>query len=170
MSLTTEEKPRDLKKLARRVTTGEMIERGFSAFESAGLDREQVEDIAQDVGLEGEDMAFSVATAPSCRGSHEHSRSQQEPPAETMLSAIDLKIDEIRQLVLEQRDSSLRKDWYSVTEVARLTGYQPYTIRQCCNTGRIGDDWKAKDLRTGKWRISVDAVRSIQNHGLPPAS
>jgi hypothetical protein len=166
----TQAKLNQLKELARRVTKGEQIERGFAALESTGLDRVQIEDIARDIGLAGEDMALSVATAPFCRGSHEHSGSQREVATEGMLSEIDIKIDEIRQLVLEQRDSSLRKDWYSVTEVARLTGYRPYTIRQCCNTGRFGDDWKTKDLRTGKWRISVDAVRSIQNHGLPPAS
>jgi hypothetical protein len=166
----TQAKLKRLKKLARRVTKNEQIESGFAALEATGLDREQIEDIARGMGLEGEDMAFSVATARPFRGSNEHRESQRKPAAETMLSAIDLKIDEIRQLVLEQRDSSLQKDWYSVTEVARLTGYKPYTIRQCCNTGRIGDDWKAKDLRTGKWRISVDAVRSIQNHGLPPAN
>lgn len=63
MGLTTEEKLKDLKKLAHRVTTEEQIEAGFAALESTGLDRDQIEDIARDIGLEGEDMALSVATA-----------------------------------------------------------------------------------------------------------
>jgi hypothetical protein len=166
----TQAKLNRIKKRARRVTNDEQIESGFAALESTGLDREQIEDIARGIGLDGESFAHSVATALPFRGSHGHRESQPNPVSDKTLSAIDSKIDEIRRLVLEQQDSSLRKDWYSVTEVARLTGYKPYTIRQCCNIGRIGDDWKAKDLRTGKWRISVDAVRSIQNHGLPPAS
>lgn len=170
MGLTTEEKLNDLKKLTRRVTNEEMIERGFAAFEAAGLDRQQIEDIARDIGLEGGSVALSVATALPYRGSHMPRPDQRAEDNDRLLRAINDKIEEVRHVVLEQRDSSLRKDWYSVGEVARLTGYRPYTIRQCCNTGRIGDDWKVKDLRTGKWRISRDAVLWIQNHGLPPAS
>lgn len=68
MGLTTAEKLNDLKKLARRATTEEMVERGFTAFEAAGLDREQVEDIARDIGLEGESFALSVAVAFRFRG------------------------------------------------------------------------------------------------------
>jgi hypothetical protein len=57
-----------------------------------------------------------------------------------------------------------------VTEAAKLTKHQPYTIRQACNLGRIQDDWRKKDLRTGKWRIHRDGITWIQNHGLPPVS
>jgi Helix-turn-helix domain len=64
----TQAKLKRLKKRCRRITQDEQIESGFAALEATGLDREQIEDIARGIGLEGEDMALSVATARPFRG------------------------------------------------------------------------------------------------------
>ena len=64
MEKTTEQRFNALKKLARRVTPEEQIKRGFVALEATGLDREQIEDIAQSIGLDVESFAFGVAVPP----------------------------------------------------------------------------------------------------------
>lgn len=155
------------KKRATRVIIPwqDLKEQGFAALYSAGLNADDIETLASDSGIPSEDIAASIAASLL----HHSSASRTPVNHAPALNVIDAKLDEIRQVLLEQRDYRLHKEWYSVSETARLTGYQPYTIRQCCNLGRIRDDWKAKDIRTGKWRLSVEAVRWIQNHGLPPA-
>ena len=87
------------------------------------------------------------------------------------LQDIDLtNLSAIRELLEEKQASDLTKEWYTVDEAAKLTKLRPYTIRQACNLGRIQDDWRKKDSRTGKWRIHRDAITWIRNHGLPPVS
>lgn len=43
-----------LRRIARRVTNEELIERGFAALEATGLDRDQIESIARAFFLIGE--------------------------------------------------------------------------------------------------------------------
>jgi len=157
-------------KNARRITKQEQVERGFGALEAAGLDEDQIEDIARYIGLDGEDLAFSVATALPYREPRSRAQSPQNVVMTMDLRSIEAKLDWIGELVLEQRDTKLQKEWYSVDEAARLTGFRPYTIRQCCNTERIRDEWRNKHYRTGVWRIHREAIDWIRNHGLPPVN
>ena len=99
MELTTKEKLADLKKLARRVTTEEQIECGFATLEAAGLDREQIEDIARDIGLDVESFAYSVAMPPfrygteqlhdTKRGSHSSAKKIERSPWCDVESVVD---------------------------------------------------------------------------------
>jgi len=63
MNETMSSQLKRLKKLCRRVTREELIEGGIAALQATGLDEDQIEDIAQDIGLDGETFAYSVATA-----------------------------------------------------------------------------------------------------------
>jgi hypothetical protein len=158
------------RKRGRRVTRQELVDRGFAALENAGLEPDAIKRLADDTGIPVEDIAHDLATSLGFRAPLRHAPSHDDEVTKADIKNLKEKMDEIRELLVQQRDECLRKDWYSVDEVARLTGFRPYTIRQCCNTGRIEDDLKVKDLRTGKWRIKADAVQSIQNFGLPPSS
>ena len=168
MPTTTSQKLERIRKVARRLTTEELIEQGFAALEAAGLDRERVEDIARDLGLEGDDMALSVASARPCHHASDDSGRHDHSGLRATLAAIDGKIEEMRHTLLEQRTSQLDKEWYTIAETSAATGFKPFTLRQCCNLGRIPEQWTNKHHRTGEWRIHRDAIEQIRNRGLPP--
>jgi hypothetical protein len=87
-----------------------------------------------------------------------------------LLSFNSTELSAIRELLEEKQASNLTKEWYTVAEAAKLTKLSQYTMRQACNHGRIEDDWKKKDIRTGKWRVHREAIAWIQNHGLSSIS
>jgi len=141
-----------------------------STRKALSREKDQIEDIAQDIDTDEEGLAYSVATALPYSGSPSRADSQQNVITKVDLGSIEAKLDVIRDLVLEQRDTKLQKEWYTVDEAACLTGFQPYTIRQCCNTGRIRNEWRDKHYRRGVWRIHREAIEWIRNHGLPPVN
>ena len=164
----------ELAKKAHRVTQAEQearIQEIVAALEDAGATGGSVklEDIASS-------LYFSGFTSLMPRKSPTFDEEDKRRLAEMWqiigrLSDLDpTELSAIRELLEERQASSLTKDWYTVDEVAKLTKLRPYTIRQACNFGRIQDDWKKKDVRTGKWRIHRDAIVQIQNEGLPPVS
>jgi excisionase family DNA binding protein len=75
-------------------------------------------------------------------------------------------VDQLAGLVSKLLDRETMKEWYTVKEAAELTGFKEYTLRQCCNLGRIREEWRQKD-RGERWRIHRDAVEDIRNNGLP---
>jgi hypothetical protein len=170
MQTTTLQKLERIKKIARRVTSEELIEEGFAALEAAGLDRERVEDAARELGLEGDDMALSVASARPSHYVANHSGCSDVGGIQATLAAMDGKIEEIRRTLLKQRTIQLDKEWYTIAEAAAATEFKPYTLRQCCNLGRIREEWTSKHHRTGEWRIRREAIEQIRNHGLPPVT
>lgn len=122
-------------KMARKITWQEMVDRGFAALEDAGLERGDIQRLADDVGVTGEDIAYSLSPSlgfGACMGEGSTRNHGILPNA---LDTINSKIEEIRDLLVQQRDSQLQKEWYTVVEAASLTGFKPYTIRQCCNLG-----------------------------------
>lgn len=157
------------KRRGRRVIfpNREMVEQGFAALQDMGVEPGQIHSFSSDTGIPVGDIACFFAPVPAAFAPH--SEEPEEASSSDCLKGIEAKIDDIHRLLLDQHSAGLHKEWYSVTEAANLTGFKPYTIRQCCNLGRMQDTWTTKDVRTGKWRISVEAVRWIQNHGLPPA-
>ena len=180
-----------LRRLPKRISGCDFVQQGFTALQNAGFDESRIEQIARMVNLDREDLAYSIGSAlpspgvvrgqirqDSNNGFDEMDRrllteirrilNEEGKAGGSTLGGIYESLREIRQLLVEQQASQLAKEWYAVDEVAKLTGYKPYTIRQCCNTGRISEEWTNKHHRTGEWRIHRDAVDSIQNHGLPP--
>ncbi len=79
------------------------------------------------------------------------------------LAAMESSIAEMHKLLKSQQAGSVEKDWYSVDEVAKLTEFSEWTIRNACNKGRIAAE-KGPD---GHWRIARRELAKIQNHGLP---
>ena len=82
------------------------------------------------------------------------------------IKGMEHQISEIRDLLKRQvrlAGATDRKS-YTVDEVAELTEYKPWTLRQACNKGRIrgqkGDD--------GRWRVPREEVARLQECGLPP--
>ena len=86
--------------------------------------------------------------------------------------------DELREVLrsfesgLQSIDSRLRviesrltpQQAYPVEDVAQMTGYAVWTLRQACNQGRIPGAYKASDR---SWRIPHASLEGIQGHGLP---
>ena len=92
---------------------------------------------------------------------------EEQKSIHELLESLSMEMREIRNALDNERCGRIVKEWYTVKEAASLTGFKEYTIRQACNTGRFLEDWKKKDIRTGRWRITHEAITSIQNHGLP---
>jgi len=159
-----------LRRISQKVTTDELVERGFAALEATGLNGDEIERIARSVGLDGEDMALSVASALPTRTSSRNSSHLGDGAIRAQLAAMDGKLDEIRHSLVEQRANQLEKEWYTIAEAADATGFTPYTLRQRCNLGVIPEKWREKHYRTGVWRIRREAIDHIRNHGLPPVT
>lgn len=63
MDATKEDPLERAKRLARRITPDEQIERGLRVLEGAGFDRDRIDEAAGMVGLTAEDLAISISTA-----------------------------------------------------------------------------------------------------------
>jgi len=79
--------------------------------------------------------------------------------------AILQELAEIRQLVKQRvlADDLPNRSFYWVCEVAEITDYKKWTLRQACNTGRI----RAEKATNGQWRIPREQVEEILEKGLP---
>lgn len=51
------------KRMARRITWQEMVDRGFTALENAGLEPEDIQKLADGTGIPSEDIAYSLSTS-----------------------------------------------------------------------------------------------------------
>ena len=79
-------------------------------------------------------------------------------------ASLEAQLDEIRSLLKQERAAhAADKAFCTVQEVAELTKYKPWTIRQACNQGRI----KGKKGDDGRWRIPREEVHRLQQAGLP---
>jgi hypothetical protein len=78
------------------------------------------------------------------------------------MTALEAGVAEIRHLLKAQLGQAVKQS-YSVVEIAELTGYKPWTIRQACNTGRI----KGKKGDDGRWRVPHEELVRLQEEGLP---
>lgn len=73
-----------------------------------------------------------------------------------------LRSIECRLLAIESRLTPQQA--YSVEDVAELTGYAEWTLRQACNQGRIRGAYKASNR---SWRIPHASLEDIKAKGLP---
>lgn len=63
----------------------------------------------------------------------------------------------------------MRKEAYSVEEVAEILGKAPYTVREWCRLGRIN----ARKRPCGRgncveWEVTLEELERIRRHGLLP--
>lgn len=165
MNHSTEDLMTRAKRFAHRITYDELVASGFSVLESAGFDQDQIEDVAEMIGSTAEGLAHSIGMGSPF---HAPPTIKADQPSVVAMEKINRELAEIRKLLLAQRSNELVQEWYTVPEAAELTELQPYTVRQACNLGRIREEWRKKDHRTGKWRVHRDAITWIRNHGLPP--
>jgi len=165
---TAEELLARAKRLAHRVTYDELVAQGMAAFEEAGFDGDQIDDVARMVRCTADELAHSMATAGRCGSVGSHGGTKDEQPSDPALEKIDKKASDVLKLLLAQRSSELVQKWYEIAEAAERMGLSAFTLRQACNLGRIRDEWRRKDHRTGKWRVHRDAITWVKNNGLPP--
>jgi hypothetical protein len=100
-------------------------------------------------------------------GVQDHCGTAGSAPAVTTESPskLETQIAEILDRLKKQEKfaRTTEKNVYSVDEVAELTGYKAWTIRQACNRGRI----KGKKGDDGRWRVPHDELVRLQEEGLP---
>jgi hypothetical protein len=75
------------------------------------------------------------------------------------------ELAEIKAMLKQQQQliQPVEKQYYTVDEVAELTGHRPWTIRQACNRGRV----KGKKGDDGRWRVAHEQLVFLQENGLP---
>lgn len=149
-----------IRRISRRITCDELVARGLGILEGAGFDRDEMDGVAQKVGMTVEDLAHYIASARFGSG-------KVEQASDAIGEAVMEELGEIRRLLVAQQANELSQEWYMVSDAAALVGLRPYTLRQACNLGRIREDWCKKGVRSGKWRIHRDAITWVRNHGLP---
>src|SRR4051794_23877087 len=82
------------------------------------------------------------------------------------LEAIDVRIRELRDLLLAQRTI---RDHYGTEELAAILGKAEFTVREWCRLGRI----RARKRGSGRgkhlgWVVAHDELLRIQREGLLP--
>ena len=82
----------------------------------------------------------------------------------TDMTEIKTELAQIKELLTAQKGEVV-KEAYTVEEVAKKTGYKPFTIRQACNKERIKGAYKARDHA---WRIPHASLLDLLTNGLPP--
>lgn len=87
---------------------------------------------------------------------------------ETTLVGMDDRIRKLQDQVAGQQN---RREWYSVSEAAKLLGKAEFTVREWCRLDRINAH-KRECGRGGKreWMISRDELERIRQKGLLPAT
>lgn len=61
---------------------------------------------------------------------------------------------------------SLTKEAYTTEEAAERLGRSEWTVRQWCNKGQVKGVYKVRGKgRTGEWRLSHEAVLTLQTQG-----
>ena len=81
------------------------------------------------------------------------------------IASIEAQLSEIHAVLMKQGRVAQATDrkFYTVPEVAELTGFKEWTIRQACNKGRI----KGKKGDDGRWRLPHEELLLLQEAGLP---
>ena len=82
---------------------------------------------------------------------------------------LEERLERIERLLSSLIDRQQVKEWYSVDELARITGRSVFTCREWCRLGRIAAEKRAcvRGVHP-EWRISHEEVRRYQCDGLLP--
>ena len=71
--------------------------------------------------------------------------------------------------VIQAYDDRKHKEWYTTSEVAKILGKRPYTVREWCRHGRVNAEKGISGRGLDEeWRISNDELQRIRNEGLLP--
>ena len=92
--------------------------------------------------------------------------------------SISEQLDRIEALQLELatqikklQDTQTQKEFYSVTELAKILGKAEFTVREWARNGRIHASRQRSGFGPNKsWRISHSELVRIQNEGLLPVN
>jgi hypothetical protein len=81
------------------------------------------------------------------------------------------KLQRIEATLQKLTGRPVEKDWYTVVEIAELTGKAPFTIREYCRLQRIPASKRAIGRGLSKeWLIKRDTLEMLQNGLLPKAT
>jgi helix-turn-helix protein len=70
-------------------------------------------------------------------------------------------------LLKDMAQQRMVKEWYTVEEVAEITGKAPYTVREWCRQGRIRAKKKVCGRgKGGEWLVGHDELTRLRNEGL----
>lgn len=125
-NLTAKEKFAALKKTAKHVTTEEILQRGLEVLEATGLPLEDVAALARSVGIDLEDVAYTVGS----RNSIPH----RLPPVQIEANLVRL-ISEMHEVVVKRQASRLaslsqtERDLYEVASEFEAFGASDLCLR-----------------------------------------
>ena len=141
-NLTAKEKFAALKKISRHVTTEEILQRGLEVLEATGLPLEDVAALARSVGIDLEDVTYTVGSR--------HSIPHRPPPVEIEANLVRL-ISEMHEVVVKRQAS-------------RLASLSP-TERDLYDAASEHEAFGAKDLclRTGIHDLNSRTKQCLSN-------
>jgi len=85
---------------------------------------------------------------------------------ENRLSGMEFLLTEIHNLLSNRQ---VKKDWYTVRELAEILERSEFTVREWCRLGRIFASKRACGRGNSKeWIVSAEELCRIQNEGLLP--
>jgi len=85
---------------------------------------------------------------------------------ESRLSKIETVVEAIFEILTNRQKI---KDWYTVSELAKILGRSEFTIREWCRLGRVFASKRAAGRGSSKeWIVSNEELDRIQNEGLLP--
>lgn len=123
---TTQEKFAALKKTAKHVTTEDILQRGLEVLEATGLPLEDVAALARSVGLDIEDVVYTV-------GDH-HGVPHRVPPVQLEANLVRL-ISEMHEVLVKRQASRLEslsqteRDLYDVASETEAFGASQLCLR-----------------------------------------
>lgn len=85
------------------------------------------------------------------------------------MNEILFRLQRIENLLNDLSSERMRKEWYTIAEIAHIVGRSEYTVREWCRHGRV----RAEKSRVGcgnstEWRVSHTELARIQNEGPLP--
>ena len=81
---------------------------------------------------------------------------------------LEERLNRIEELLLTLVKQRAQKEFYSVAEVAELTGRAEFTVREHCRLGRINAEKRNGRGEYGEWKVSHAELTRLQNEGLLP--
>lgn len=123
---TIQEKFAALKKTAKHVTTEDILQRGLDVLEATGLPLDDVAALARSVGIDLEDVAYTVGSRQSIR--------HRPPPVEIEANLVRL-ISEMHEVVVKRQASRLaslsqaERDLYDVASETEAFGASELCLR-----------------------------------------
>jgi hypothetical protein len=79
------------------------------------------------------------------------------------------RLERLEELLVELVEKNTVKDWYTVEELARMAGREPFTVREWARNGRIRAEKKLSGRGAhASWTVSHSEWQRFQREGLLP--